>query len=175
MIYIGIDGGPTGGIVALSPCAGLEPILTAPMPTVKQGKAMLVDGRAVVSLLRHLPWPTDGLVIAIEDLPHHSKSKAAMRSMALNFGRLTGAIEARLAGDRVRVVFVPAGNSKKSWQRAMLSVEGEGTKAAAARAAPLIWPGFNWVQPGCRKVHDGIIDAALIAEHVRRQQEGFGG
>ena len=173
MIYIGIDGGPSGGIVALSPCAGLEPILTAPMPTVKQGKAVLVDGRAVVSLLRNLPWAADGLHVAIEDLPHHSMSKAAMRSMALNFGRLTGAIEARLQSDRVTVDYVPAGNAKASWQRAMLSVEGAGTKAAALTAAGLIWPGFNWVQPGCRKPSDGIIDAALIAEHARRRIEGF--
>jgi hypothetical protein len=103
MIYIGIDGGPSGGIVALSPMAGVEPILTARMPTVKQGRARLVDDRAVVSLLRNLPWPTDGLHIVIEDLPHHSMSKAAMRSMVLNFGRLTSAIEARLQCDRIMV------------------------------------------------------------------------
>ena len=175
MIFIGIDGGPSGGIVALSPCAGLQPILTAPMPTVKQGKAVLVDGRAVVSLLRNLPWPTDGLHVAIEDLPHHSMSKAAMRSMALNFGRLTGAIEARLQSDRVRVEYVPAGNAKLSWQRAMLSKEKDGTtKDAALRAASLIWPGFRWIEPGCRTPHDGIIDAALIAEHARRRIEGMG-
>lgn len=174
MIYIGIDGGPGGGIVALSPCAGLAPILAVPMPVRTEGKATLVDGRAVVTLLRALPWPDDGLHVSIEDLPHHSMSKAAMRSMALNFGRLTGAIEARLQCDRVRVELVPAGNSKKSWQRRMLSVEGDGTKAAALTAARLIWPDVNWIQPGCRTPHDGVIDAALLAEDARRRIEGFG-
>ena len=174
MIYIGIDGGPTGGIVALSPCKGLAPILIAPMPTLKRDGITLVDGRAVVSLLRGLPWPEDGLMIAIEDLPHHSMSKAAMRSMALNFGRLTGAIEARLESGRVRVAYVPAGNAKDGWQRAMLGKVPQGqTKAYALEAAHSLWPAETWLRtPACKLPHDGFVDAALIGEFIRKKGEG---
>ena len=174
MIYIGIDGGPTGGIVALSPCKGLAPILIAPMPTLKRDGITLVDGRAVVSLLRGLPWPEDGLMIAIEDLPHHSMSKAAMRSMALNFGRLTGAIEARLESGRVRVAYVPAGNAKDGWQRAMLGKVPQGqTKAYALEAARSLWPDETWLRtPACKLPHDGFVDAALIGEFIRKKGEG---
>lgn len=174
MIYLGIDGGPKGGIVALSPVAGLEPIMTAPLPVLKRGGVVLVDGKAVATLLRNLPWPDDGLHITIEDLPHHSMSKAAMRSMALNFGRLSGALEARLESDRVRIEYVPAGNSLQSWQRVMLdkmTAKWDGTKAAALKAAGEIWPGFNWTEPRCKVPHDGIIDAALLAEFSRRKGE----
>lgn len=167
MIFIGIDGGPKGGIVALSPCAGLDPILAVPMPTIKQGGKDVVDGKAAASIIRNIPWGAEGIHIALEDLPHHSQSKAAMRSMALNFGRLCGALEARILCDRATMAVIPAGNSKISWQRAMLSKTDAGTKADAALAATLIWPEFRWPKDG-KSYHDGIIDAALIAEHARR-------
>lgn len=139
------------------------------MPTLTRDGVLLVDGRRLVSLLRELHWPSDGLAIYLEDLPHHSQNKAAMRSMALNFGRLVGALEARLQCERVRITTVPAGNSLKGWQRAMLGKCPRGeTKVRALEVARAIWPGQNWVPRGCRTPHDGIIDAALIAEHGRR-------
>lgn len=39
------------------------------------------------------------------------------------------------------------------------------TKATSLRAAQAIFPGESFILPRCRKPHDGVVDAALIAYH----------
>lgn len=168
MITIGIDGGPSGGIVALGPIKGTVPIGMWPMPTIKRDGVQMVDGAGVCSIIRGLHWPVEGVQIWVEDLSRHSMSKAAMRSMALNFGRLVGALEARVLCERCTLHLTPAGNALSGWQRGMLGrmVRGE-SKFRAEDCARALWPSVAW--PVRRSaVNDGIIDAALIAEFGRR-------
>jgi hypothetical protein len=44
------------------------------------------------------------------------------------------------------------------------------TKAAALNVANQIFPGAQWLKSDrCTKPHDGMIDAALLAEYGRRE------
>lgn len=40
------------------------------------------------------------------------------------------------------------------------------TKATSLKAAELLFPGVSFVPPRCKNVHDGLIDAALIAYYA---------
>ena len=44
------------------------------------------------------------------------------------------------------------------------------TKATSENAAARIFSGVSFVPKGCKKPHDGWVDAALVAEYGRRQQ-----
>jgi hypothetical protein len=61
--------------------------------------------------------------------------------------------------------------SAQRWQKEMLAdIPGADTKQRALVAARRLWPNADWMIPkGCRKPHDGIIDAALICEYGRRR------
>jgi hypothetical protein len=61
--------------------------------------------------------------------------------------------------------------SAQRWQKEMLAdIPGTDTKQRALVAARRLWPNADWMIPkGCRKPHDGIIDAALICEYGRRR------
>jgi hypothetical protein len=108
--------------------------------------------------------PRDGLIVVLERCSHHMPRANALRSMAYGCGLIEGMLIAR----RYRHAIVGA----RRWQKEILGglVAGE-TKPAALSAARRLWPNLDfWAIPdGCRKLHDGIIDAALLAEYARRK------
>lgn len=85
-------------------------------------------------------------------------------TMGINWGYIVGAIA---AVDMPYQVYAP-----RTWQAAMhKGVMNAGKLDAKTRskwAAKQLWPTVLWVAEGCRKEHDGFIDAALIAEYTRR-------
>jgi hypothetical protein len=108
-------------------------------------------------------------LIAIEALPRHAQSKAAMRMMAMGWGLAYAA--ARRIG---RPIEVKAGNSLDGWQRALLGSVPQGcTKQAALHNARELWPSESWIAPGCRTPHPGYVDAALIAHYALRRLREF--
>lgn len=166
MIYIGIDNGVSGGIVALSDCPGVGPIATLAMPTQRRRNRDEVDVRELHK------WCTDvtggnlsNAVFVIEE-PGGSKSAKAATSMAGSFHAIRGFLDAKF------LPWHPV--TPRQWQKEMLpGVKPGDTKPAALAAARRIWPHLaeeSWMaSPRCRKPHDGIIDAALIAEYARRK------
>lgn len=163
-MIVGIDNGITGALVALSRIAGCSPVAMVTMPS-RDGE---IDTLALVRWLERLEHGGDGLLIAVEDCPHHARDKAAMRSMALNFGKIVGGLE---ADGRWTVQRVKSGNNKAGWQRGMLGIVPQGkTKEYALAAAQSIWLDETWLATArCKKPHAGLVDAALIAEFTRRQ------
>lgn len=167
-VFVGIDNGLSGGIAVLSPHGLL--IGAAPMPTIERptGKEIapleLCDTITDIAQCRPLE-----MTIAVEACPKHARDKAAMRSMAMSFGIIVGAIRCDLAG--AKVIYVESGNSRGSWQRMIGYAGGEGsvdTKKAALAKARQLWPDETWLAtPRCTKPHTGMIDAALIAEFAR--------
>jgi len=149
MIIVGIDNGLDGGLAAIS-CHNGNLIDRIKMPTKKVGKKREVDALAVYRWLCDLHSP---YILAIEEPLPHAKSSAAVRSMALSFGKLVG-----MAESRVQV---------REWQKAMLGKVPRGeTKAYALREANRLCPDENWLaSERAKKPHDGIIDAYLIARH----------
>jgi hypothetical protein len=162
-LYIGIDGGTTGGVAIIyGSTGGIHEL--RPMP-LKNG---MIDGAALGSILCAYNSPYDVITVAIEECPKHAQSKAAMRSMGISFGIIYGIACRELPTKRI--ITARSGNPKDSWQRAVLGKVPQGqTKAAALAKARHIWLGHQWPSK-CPKgsiPHDGIIDAALIAHHAR--------
>jgi len=168
MIYVGIDNGLTGGLVALSDFPG-PPIDMLPMPTHKRGKFNEIDGAVVALWIRNVAQ-NQPCTIAIEDCPEHAKQKSTMRSMGISYGILVGSISAGCPAFPLRIV--RSGNPKDSWQRKMLGILPAGaTKAESLIAAQELWPGETWMKTSkCKTPDTGLIDAALIAEYARLQK-----
>jgi hypothetical protein len=160
-IYIGIDNGLDGGIATLDE-NGIGWVQK--MPLEPCGKR--VDGRAIYEFLRcRVP---DNSVVALELLPDHMDSAHTMRIFAMNYGILYNA--AKLSG--LRVVEVPCGNRLDGWQRRLLGRQTKGgNKTAAAALARKLWPDYPFPTkaPTGKVLHDGIVDAVLVAYDTQLQ------
>ena len=173
---IGIDNGLTGGLVMLRQLDG-NLLRRIPMPIIRDVHldckrihtmqlAMLLNHwahQAKLEATESQPWTR--IMVAAEPCPEHSKSKAAMRSMAFSWGIVVAATD--MAG--LKITTADSGRSKASWQTCLLGRLKKGkTKPAALALARKLWPEESFIAEGCRTPHSGMIDAALIAEHIRR-------
>jgi hypothetical protein len=159
-IYIGIDNGIHGGIATLDE-NGIGRVWK--MPLEPCGKR--VDGYRIAQILS-LFLPDS--VVALELLPDHMDSAATMRSFAMNYGILYNA--AKLSG--LRVVEVPCGNRLDGWQRRLLGRQKKGgNKRAAAALVRKLWPDYPFPTkaPTGKVLHDGIVDAVLVAYDTQLQ------
>jgi hypothetical protein len=160
-ICVGIDNGLSGGVAILDEYGIIK---VQPMPLEPLGKR--VDGSAIYVMLTCLPSDT---IVALELLPDHMDSAQTMRSFAMNYGILYAA--AKLSG--LRVVEVPCGNRLDGWQRRLLGRQTKGgNKTAAAALARKLWPDYPFPtkRPKGKAMHDGIVDAVLIAYNTRLQE-----
>lgn len=152
---IGIDNGLSGGIAALCPVSGIL-LDKAVMPTREfLGK----DEADVGELMRWISY-FDCRGIGIEEPPKHLNSIQSMRSMALSFGLITGALQ--------HGGYQPCRITVHEWQKALLGKVPQGmTKPAALAKAKEMWPEEDWLpSKRHRTPHDGMIDAALIARYL---------
>ena len=157
MIYIGIDNGLQGGIAIIHD-GKLE---LQVMPVFSDGKRNRVD---VVRLSDILMMRN---AIVVYESVAGSKSVKAAVSMADSFARVESVL--MLNGLRREPV------TAKKWQKTFWTVpkmaKGKkfNTKAAAINKAKQLWPEQDWRKNDkCRIVHDGLVDAALMAEYCRR-------
>lgn len=172
-MIIGIDNGLNGGLVALSPIKGLPPIAKHVLPTLsityparKSSKAKVVreiDARGLVAILNALECKPDETAVFFEHCPFHASDTNAMRSMAMSAGKILAVLEAKGFRKIHRILSF-------DWHPVMLGKvpQGESKAYALAKAADL-WPDEDWTATERAKIpHDGMIDAALIAEYGRR-------
>jgi hypothetical protein len=159
VIYIGIDNGLTGGLVALSDHPG-PPILSWTMPLKAKAKGNEVSAEFVWDFLDK--WDRTDITVILEAPGKYSPGLLALCSMWDSFGAIRGVLESR--GVRHHRV------DPQVWQKAMLGkVEKGQTKPAAYARARQLWPDEDWLAtPRSTKPHEGLIDAALIAEYGRR-------
>jgi len=84
----------------------------------------------------------------------------SMFTYGVGFGRILGSLDGLISYDLV---------SPQTWQRRILSrYDGKDTKKCALIKVNQLYPDKSFILPGCRKPHDGIIDAVLIAEYGRQ-------
>lgn len=161
MIYIGIDNGvETGGIVALSDHPG-PPIAMTTMPWKKWRSRKEIDVRAIYLWLSNVCGGNLSNAVFIIEEPNNSRNASTAYSVSSCFHSFRGFFEAKLLPfERI---------TPQSWQRSMLGKVPKGeTKAFALAKAREIWPGEKWLKtPRCSTPHEGLIDAALIAEYGR--------
>lgn len=160
-MIIGIDNGLDGGLCAVSKFDG-SVIDKIAMPTKWVAKKREVDTRVIKEWVLNLNTP---FTIAIEEPLAHAKSSQAVRSMALSFGKIVGMAEAN-DYDVQRI-------SVHKWQKAMLGFRPKGmTKQVALAKAEELAPAECWLKnKRCRKAHDGMIDAFLVALYYRGVQK----
>lgn len=164
--YIGIDNGLDGGISALD--AEGHILTRFVMPTVKTGRGSQrrVDAGKILVALQGAIQDKEPVFLA-EPAQMIGKGSKALASTHYTWGR-------------VHQVLIHSGFpyhevNPQTWQKAFWTrpklPKGQkfDTKAAALLAAGRIWPQETWLASDrCRVAHDGLVDAALIAEYGRR-------
>jgi hypothetical protein len=161
--YAGIDPGLDGGLAILHPERALT-LAIMPTRTAGAGGRRVVDQVALDAWLMDLP-PDTFLVI---------EAQSAMRgygvSSAFSLGLTYGAITQALVSRAVRHQRV----KPQVWQREYgIAGHHQRTKAQALVVAQGLWPMQDWrATDRCRTAHDGLVDAALMAEFARRLDAG---
>lgn len=159
-MIIGIDNGVSGGICAISETGLIISFCKMPIKKARAGNE--VDIRQVYIWLTETSGGNLSNADYIIEEPGGSKSAKAAKSMSGSFHAIRGFFETKkLRYERI---------TPQSWQKIMLPgcKAGETKKRALARVSEL-WPLDSFVLEGCRVPHDGVVDAALIAEYGRRQ------
>ena len=160
-MIIGVDNGLDGGLCAISDFDG-GVVDKIPMPTMQRSKKREVDARKINEWLMGLHTP---FTLAVEEPLAHAKSSQAVRSMALSFGKIVGMAEVK-GYDLVRV-------SVHKWQKEILGNIPKGmSKKFAMKIAESKAPEENWLKnKRCRKPHDGMVDAYLIAKYILTKRQ----
>ena len=172
-LYIGIDNGLSGALVAISAHHGIV-IASAVMPTIKKTKGNEVDSLAVKEWLSAVCAGNLRSLCVILETP--GKQGVRFRdkfgeqvkggSLALcSMWDSYGAIRSILETNSIRHHRI----TPQAWQKVMIPGTEKGdTKPAALHKARQLWPDEKWLATQrCSKPHDGMIDAALMAEFGR--------
>ena len=173
-IYIGIDCGLDGGIVTIDERGQI--IDKRIMPTVEDGKGRKIDLHALNSLLDLASGSAlnnDSATVIIENPGHHAPSASGLRSMTYSFA----VTEMACVANSLRYHDLLSQKWQKEFWSKPKMPKGKkfDTKAAALMAARKLWPQEEWRMPSSKtgkllkNEHDGVVDAALLAEFGRRK------
>ena len=162
MIFVGIDPGLSGGLVAITPKGRLVSALI--MPRVNGSKGPL-DVRCVWSWLLDLAPPNQRgnpgqIAAALERVQvRPGEGARSARTAGVNWGSLHGLLIA--AGARFETP------TPRQWQKVVTPGQGD-PKSRSIEAARRLFPDLD-LTPGRRtKPHDGLSDGACLAEWARR-------
>jgi hypothetical protein len=162
-MIIGIDNGLKGALVALSGDGSF--LFSSRMPTEMntqcgKNEVKLEEVLSIVRRWEAVKDRTTTTTIVIEEPLHAAGSSQSLRSMAMSFGGIRGI----LIGNGYKVVRMQVGE----WQYEMIGRGPKGTsKVRALAAAKKIWSLESFIPARGKTEHDGIVDAALIAEYYR--------
>lgn len=159
--YIGIDPGMNGGLVCLDGLGNIRKMSV--MPVAKVGTKQKLDPRALVAWLRGCYTEEEVRMVGIEEQrPMHKQGVTSTFSTGRGYGMLEGIVAAlNLPYEIVRPT---------DWQKDMFRglPKGKG-KDMSVKVAQQLFPLQDFKKSArCSNIHDGLTDAALIAEHVRR-------
>jgi len=160
--YIGIDPGVAGGLVCMDTQGNIRKKCV--MPIVKIGTKNKVDPRALTQWLRDCFTEEEVRMVAIEEQrPMHKIGEVATFGMGRGYGLIEGVVAAvELPYELIRPV---------DWQREMFKGLPKGkTKDLSKQVAQQLYPKEDFRRTEkCKNVHDGLTDAALITEYIRRK------
>ena len=178
MIYLGVDPGKAGGIAALDEDGVLLETYVMPVITAAKGRdvydtegmrRVVLEASCLGDYAQAARPGIDRRVFATVEKGQPMPKGMGGAYAQFHRGTSPALWEGLLVGMQVPRSFEPA----QTWQRSMLAgIEGD-TKQRALIAAQRLWPGQDWrASERSRKPHDGIVDAALIAEYGRRRRGG---
>ena len=131
------------------------------MPTRGKSKGNEVDAASIIEWIIGI-GPLDSITVILETPGKFAKGVMAISSMWDSYGAIRGVLESHyIRHHRI---------TPQSWQKTMLvgCKRGDTKPAARARVGQL-WPKKTWLATArSSNPHEGLIDAALIAEHSRR-------
>lgn len=169
MKILGIDNGLDGGLVCVDAEGHLLHKQIMPAFGVKK-KGKNKKGESVTKNKREYDMSA---LLQIFDLikPDHvvieraqampGQGVTSMFSIGLGFGLMKGIV----AGLRLPVTIV----APQAWQKWFFIKGDKDTKGQSYLACTRLWPGVDWkATERCSTAHDGMTDAALIAEYGRR-------
>lgn len=160
MNYLGIDNGVSGALAIISELG--QHVCHLTMPVAKTRKGNEVEVMTIASWLDENQITPQNTTVIIEE-PGGSKSAKAACSMAGSFHALRALFTLR----RFKLIRV----TPQSWQKKMLHCAAGDTKKVALQLAGSLWPDEDFLAtPRCKVPHDGIVDAALLGEHGRREK-----
>lgn len=151
---VGIDPGLSGGLAAITP-EGLDLCV---MPALSVAKRRYLDEQAIVRwLMTYAPNKTHVCIEAVQAMP-----KQGVTSM-FTFGTGWGLVRGICAG-----LGLPYELARpQEWQGAILKGQPKGSEYLVASR---LWPNTDFRgSERASKPHDGLVDAALIAEYARRR------
>lgn len=147
MIYIGIDPGKNGGIAFISD------VVNVPIQVLKYSDEDLIDSLSTVTL-------KDNCRCVLEKV--NAMPGQGVVSM-FNFGQNFGFIQGVLKAYEIPFELVPPQKWKKEF-----SVTSD--KNTSIEVAKRLFPGVNLkATERCKKDHDGMAEALLMAEYARRK------
>lgn len=160
---VGIDNGLSGGIAILSQQTGGIIAMTAMPCKERKGKKEIDIKKVYWWILQQMHGRLNSATYYIEE-PCGSKSLGAALSMASSFHSLRGLMETKGLDWH--------GIQARTWQKELMGK----TKIAGSKESEQAFALANWkdekfptLTPKGKKLHDGVIDATLIAEYGRRQ------
>jgi hypothetical protein len=156
--FLGIDPGAKGGLALLSEADGL---LIEPIPTNDDG----IDLKELARLIRD--FSKDTRVAYLEELnAFPGMNIAGVKTLWRGIGVLHG----MLIANGVETFIV----RPQEWMKVMhKGLEGKDTKVKSHLAAKRIFPNVDFLATERSKVpHEGMVEAALIAEFGRRKTMG---
>jgi hypothetical protein len=159
-IIVGIDNGISGGIVAISEAHGKIIAMTT-MPVRKHRTRNEVCVRYFHAWLTSVTGGNLSNADYVIEEPNNSRNASTAYSVASSFHSLRGFFETKMLNwHRI---------TPQSWQKAMLGKVPKGeTKERALSKAHYLWPDEPFhASPRCKTAHEGLVDAALIAEYYR--------
>jgi hypothetical protein len=154
MLWVGCDPGLDGGFAAIGP----DGLALQVMPVVAVGKRRQLDEQKIVEWLTPFAIARARVFIeAVASRPH--QGVVAMFSFGTGWGLVRGICAGLgLSYELVR---------PQEWQGLILKGQPQGSEYLVASR---LWPGTDWrASERCQKPHEGLVDAALIAEHGRRR------
>lgn len=164
MIYVGIDPGLSGGIARIifhgGPVFEPDSINLYVMPTIPGPRGKNELNLSTVYNLLGYNAPSR---ITIERAQvFRGQGITSSGRIMENYGRLVGL----MAGMRLPFVEV----RPQTWQKSFgISSKNGNTKSSSVLVAQQLFPGVNLMAtPRCKKPHDGMSDALLIAEWCKR-------
>ena len=161
-LYIGIDPGVAGGLVCMDSTGKI--VDKCVMPIVKVGTKNKINPVALKRWLFAQYEDRDVRMVAIEEQrPMHKMGEVSTFGMGRGYGIIEGVTAAMgFPYSIVRPV---------DWQKEMFQGLPKGkTKELSKQVATQLFPKENFKRTKkCKNLHDGLTDAALITEYIRRK------
>ena len=159
VIYVGIDNGLNGGIVAID--NNQEVVDKMVMPTIKL-KRREFDVRQIIIFFRNLMARFDKIYVVLEKSHVRPVSgKVACFTTGFGYGMFQGIL------GTLKISYEIVG--PKVWQRKLLKDLSGDTKEASIMFCKHKWPEEDWTPTErSRKAHDGLTDAAAMAIYCYR-------